>query len=101
MDPNRTLDIIIDCFESGDVEDADEACENLANWLSKGGFQPTRTSRLDDLPTKTQGQAADLKIDTGDWRVWLSRCGEEDGEFSPVQLEQRVNGRWVDRSPDC
>ncbi len=46
--------------------------------------------------TLAQGQAADLKVDTGTVRVWLSRCGIEDGETRPVQYERLMNGRWVD-----
>lgn len=47
-------------------------------------------------PTLSVGQAADLKIDTGTMRVWLSRCGIADGEAQPVQVERLVGGRWVD-----
>lgn len=32
------------------------------------------------MPTITVGQADDLKIETEDFRVWLSRCGVADGE---------------------
>jgi hypothetical protein len=51
---------------------------------------------LEDLPTLATGQAADLKIDTGTVRVWLSRCGPKDGETRPVQVEILRNGRWID-----
>lgn len=37
-------------------------------------------AELKALPTISTGQADDLKIDTGDVRVWLSRCSVEDGE---------------------
>jgi len=45
-------------------------------------------SDIEHLPTLCQGQADDLKIDTGKLRVWLSRV---DGS---VSIEKRVNGRW-------
>ncbi len=48
------------------------------------------------LPTIVQGHTANLKIDTGEIRVWLSRCCIGDGERQPIQAEQRINGRWVD-----
>jgi len=51
-------------------------------------------SELKKLPTLATGQAADLKIDTGTMRVWLSRCGPEDGETQPIQFERLINGRW-------
>ena len=34
---------------------------------------------LDNMETLCEGQADDLKIDDGNFRVWLSRCGIEDG----------------------
>ena len=36
-------------------------------------------SELESLPTLSQGQADDLKIDDGNTRVWLSRMSIEDG----------------------
>lgn len=59
-----------------------------------GGF---RLSYLRSLPTLSVGQADDLKIETETIRVWLSRCGVEDGEPYPnkVTTEHLRNGRWV------
>ena len=51
---------------------------------------------LEAMPTLAQGQAADLKIDTGTMRVWVSRCGLRDGETHPVQVERLMDGKWVD-----
>lgn len=53
---------------------------------------------LEAMPTLTQGQADDLKIDNGAERVWLSRCGVEDGEpwDNKVTIERLVDGRWVE-----
>ncbi len=57
---------------------------------------------LQSLPTLAVSQADDLKIDSSDGsgggvRVWLSRCGVEDGEPYPnkVTHEHLVDGRWV------
>ena len=52
---------------------------------------------LESLPTLSVGQAEDLKIEDGKTRVWLSRCGVEDGEpyNNKVTEEQYLNGRWV------
>lgn len=51
---------------------------------------------LSTLPTLAQGQAADLKYDDGETRIWLSRCSAADGETQPVQIERLIEGRWVD-----
>lgn len=50
---------------------------------------------LAQLPTLTVGQADDLKIDTGTERVWLSRCGAEDGQVYQINHETLIDGRWV------
>lgn len=51
---------------------------------------------LEAMPTLAVGQAADLKIDTGKIRIWISRCSMADGELDPVQVEKLIDGRWVD-----
>ena len=53
---------------------------------------------LEAMPTLAQGQAADLKVDTGEIRIWLSRCSIANGELDPIQVERLENGRWVDRT---
>lgn len=56
-----------------------------------------RLAELEKLPTLCIGQADDLKIDKpGKYRVWLSRCGQEDGEPSSnkVTIEVWENDRW-------
>ena len=54
-------------------------------------------SYLADLPTLAVGQTCNLKIDTGDMRVWLCRCGVADGMpyDNQVTIERLVNGRWA------
>jgi hypothetical protein len=53
-------------------------------------------AELEAMPTITQGQADDLKIDNGDERVWLSRCTTEDGEpyDNRVTIERLIDGSW-------
>lgn len=53
---------------------------------------------LEDLPTLSEGQADDLKIDTGDVRIWLSRMTAEDGEpcDNKVTIEERRRGSWIE-----
>jgi hypothetical protein len=43
-------------------------------------------AELEALPILATGQADDLKIDTEDTRVWISRCGVEDGEPYPNKV---------------
>ena len=38
MDPNETLKLIADCATEGDGQGALEACTNLLEWFSNGGF---------------------------------------------------------------
>lgn len=52
--------------------------------------------QLESLPSLCVAQADDLKIDTGTTRIWLSRCGTEDGEpyDNKVTVEQLIDGVW-------
>ena len=53
--------------------------------------------QLRGWPTLATGQTCDLKLDTGQMRLWVSRCSVEDGEPYPdkVTVEHLVDGRWV------
>ena len=53
-------------------------------------------AELKGRATLSTGQADDLKIDNGNTRVWLSRCGVADGAEcdNMVSIEERINGRW-------
>lgn len=54
-------------------------------------------TELEHLPTLSVGQADDLKIDDGDVRVWLCRCGIADGmpHDNNVTVERLIDGRWT------
>lgn len=54
-------------------------------------------SDLQKLPTLAVGQADNLKIDTGNVRVWLSRCTVDDGQpyDNQVTVETFTGKRWV------
>jgi len=57
------------------------------------------TNQLEALPVLSQGQAHDLHIDTGIYRVWLSRCSIEDGEpfRNTAYIEiKNANHLWQD-----
>lgn len=53
---------------------------------------------LEAMPTLTVGQADDLKVETEDVRIWLSRCGVADGEpyedKVTVERYDYQSGRW-------
>lgn len=53
-------------------------------------------SELEAMETLATGQADDLKVETEDTRVWLSRCSVEDGEpyDHKVSVEQYDDRRW-------
>jgi hypothetical protein len=53
-----------------------------------------RAKDIENLKTLAVGQAADLKIDTGTFRVWLNRVTNE------VEYERLIDGRWVDASDE-
>lgn len=63
--------------------------ENLDDALPDGWGDLDTLGALETLAT---GQTADLKIDTGELRVWLSRM--EPHEEPPVTVEGLANGRW-------
>ena len=52
---------------------------------------------LEAMKTLSVSQADDLKIDDGRTRVWLARCGIDDGAAydNGVTVEKLRNGRWV------
>jgi len=56
-------------------------------------------AHLDSLPTISQSQADNLKYDDGEYRIWVSRMGPEDGleEGGEVTVESLDgwSGRWV------
>ena len=68
----------------------------------KGAVSPGEVYSLVELeamPTITQGQADDLKVDEGDGiRIWLARVGVEDGMpcDNMVTIEELQSGSWVE-----
>jgi hypothetical protein len=42
MDPTATLELIIEAALEGDAAALREAADNLAAWIERGGFSPTR-----------------------------------------------------------
>lgn len=42
MDPNQCYDAFLDSLEDGDPETASHRLEELATWISRGGFVPRK-----------------------------------------------------------
>ena len=51
---------------------------------------------LQEMETIHSGQYDNLKFDNGKIRVWLSRCGIEDGMpfNNAITVEKLIDGRW-------
>lgn len=49
------------------------------------------------LPTLFQGQFAELKLERGELRYWVSRMTKRDGETNAVYVEHfdRQRSKWV------
>lgn len=45
------------------------------------------------MPTIRSGPASDLKVDTGEHRVWVRRA--VDGDRPAIRVESRMFGRWM------
>jgi hypothetical protein len=54
---------------------------------------------LESWPTIGQGHFANLKVDTGEVRIWHSRMTLADGETEPIQIEELQDGSWVSVCP--
>jgi hypothetical protein len=52
---------------------------------------------LQAMETISQGHFSNLKIETENTRVWLSRMTKEDGAKANnmVEVEKLINGNWV------
>ena len=66
--------------------------------LAPATFKRYKVGELEDRETLAVGQTDDLKIDTGDTRVWVARTTVEDGEpyNNRVSVEKfnQKSGRW-------
>lgn len=68
-------------------------------------MQRYTAEELEAMPTLSESQTDDLKVDTGQIRVWLCRCGVDDGmpynDQVTVEMLNPKNYRWetVDEYP--
>jgi hypothetical protein len=70
--------------------------EEYIPWAVSQGYTELRLDDLEAMPTISESQTADLKIETEDERVWLERTGVSDGEWcnDKVTVEFLLNGNW-------
>src|SRR5438105_294280 len=59
-------------------------------------YRDLRADDLHDLPTLSTGHFDNLKVDDGTYRVWLCRCGIDDGMpcDNLVTVERLQGGAW-------
>lgn len=60
-------------------------------------FMPSARD-LEEMETIEEGYTCDLKVDTGDARLWLARTSIEDGEpfRNTIYVELYESGGWSD-----
>lgn len=70
--------------------------EEYVGYAVSQGYTELSLDDLEEMPTISESQTADLKIETEDERVWLERTGVSDGEWcnNKVTVEFLLNGRW-------
>jgi hypothetical protein len=70
--------------------------EEYIDYAVSQGYTELQLADLEAMPTISESQTADLKIETEDERVWLERIGVSDGEWcdDKVTVEFLLNGRW-------
>lgn len=96
MTSKRTIEIVV----AGDREEAITIAEEITDYVTESGLRVLSSTVSDDslitwaemleaLPRLAQGQAEDLKVDTGDLRVWLSRV-----TYNEVSVETYDGDRW-------
>jgi hypothetical protein len=65
-------------------------------YVETQGYADYTLDELEEMPTISESQTADLKIETEDERIWLERTGVPDGEWcnNKVTVEFLLNGKW-------
>lgn len=80
MDPNATLEMVLEAIRNGDAETAAEYLGYLNDWISKGGFQPEQLATISDdaryaahsIPAPTGRRDVDeCHDDSLDFRIFI------------------------------
>lgn len=75
MDPNATLQTILDGLDVDDTEKVSDGCESLNAWIDRGGFLPTELEGIAESLKAT----ADKYVDRGAWmdfRIYIRPSGD-------------------------
>jgi len=86
------------------IQSAKEQLDDVQVALEDWGRMIRRytAEELEEMPTLAQGQADDLKVEETihgtKYRVWLCRCGVEDGMpyDNAITIERYQYGRWIE-----
>ncbi len=100
MDPNACIDRIRRALDGLDLDEAGYACDDLYDWLRKGGFPPTNFERIagfTETSALVKDIAARIVADAGtDARTWPwvhdianPRDFERDGMLYCVRVDDR------------
>ena len=90
MDPNATLQNLLDGIAVDDSEKVSEAAESLSQWIGRGGFLPTI---LEDWARHLKWYAKTYAADGSvDFRFYLRENGEFRGEVGDASYDQDHSG---------
>jgi len=90
MDPNATLEMLLDGIAVDDTEKVSEAAETLSQWISRGGFLPTILENwARHLKWYAKTYAADRSVD---FRFYLRENGEFRGEVGDPSYDLDHSG---------
>ncbi len=94
MDPNAWLARIITAAAADDRDEFSAACEDLAEWLRKGGFPPTIPEGMRYIPgTGTAWMI--LSPTPADPGWWLVHCGPWGGHLGKYRLDPPARARHL------
>lgn len=77
MDPDKTLRMIVEFARAGDVDAYILACEDLAEWIERGGFRPTVPEGTRFIPGT--GTPWSLSSPVAEVPFWRLVCWNRDG----------------------
>jgi hypothetical protein len=91
MDPNATLQSLLDAIAVDDSETVSEATDNLRQWIDRGGFLP------DDLEAIAAHLADTVKAYSAaceyfDFRIYLTGGGDIRAAFGDASYDQDHRG---------
>jgi hypothetical protein len=91
MDPNATLQNLLDGIAVDDTETVSEASENLREWIGRGGFLPVD---LDSIAIHLAGNVKAYGADCEyfDFRIYLTDDGDIRAAYGDASYDQDHRG---------